>query len=732
MINVCIALVASVAYIFYHDIPHNHAASASKSTQPQSEPPQSPPPQSSQRPSSPRGPYTRLKVIINNTISHHHTPASYAHTHVPLSPPFSSGACGTIYRAYSVDLNATVVLKSVNFTSEEDVRKYENEVGVHGRIEHPGVVEFIDSFVEEDRGWIVLADGGVDLRQIIYEKIEFNSGVMWTPNLVWKTLRLEAEGIYTADATTSPHQSKLLPPPPQTRSAEILNKLISSLTLALSHIHSNSVAHLDVKPLGVTILELLLGTPNVFSIDTRTEAIIELRMEGKEEKEIERVKYLASLADYCLYDPQVDEERFWPESYDAGDSSTGMVSKSCDLADFKNALHQRDSLQIGFNSLTSRTLLNLIWRLLQYDPEKRISVTEALNHPYFEALNEASSSPKSKELKEVSKALSVLSLSPVLTPPSGPKVKSYTCPHCNKTFHDHNSCSSHVTSRKHGPKCLYSYSGPERVKCLSAHVFLPVERESGFCDIQGRRRVIEDFHSSRFNKVSGVKYYGLFDGHNGNLAAKFTARNLYHELEPQLDVNKTLTSDFVELAFEHHNRKLQSLHPQDTSGSTATIFVTGLKNDEVLVANVGDSRAILCDVDGNVVRQLTVDHTPSNASERGRVLSEGGKVESGGGILRVDGKLAVSRSFGDVDIAGVSAVPYVTSFKAEEECGEKHCFAIVATDGLWDVVDNEDAGRIAADIINKENGAQEAAEILTEEAWVRGSKDNAAVLVVKL
>ena len=61
------------------------------------------------------------------------------------------------------------MLKSVNFTNKEAVRKYENEVGVHGRIEHPGVVEFIDSFVEEDRGWIVLADGGVDLRQIIYE-----------------------------------------------------------------------------------------------------------------------------------------------------------------------------------------------------------------------------------------------------------------------------------------------------------------------------------------------------------------------------------------------------------------------------------------------------------------------------------------------------------------------------------------------------------------------------------
>lgn len=61
---------------------------------------------------------------------------------------------------------------------------------------------------------------------------------------------------------------------------------------------------------------------------------------------------------------------------------------------------------------------------------------------------------------------------------------------------------------------------------MSAHVFLPVESESGFCDIQGRRNVIEDFHSTQFH-VSGVKYYGLFDGHNGNLASKFSARNLY-------------------------------------------------------------------------------------------------------------------------------------------------------------------------------------------------------------
>ena len=104
-------------------------------------------------------------------------------------------------------------------------------------------------------------------------------------------------------------------------------------------------------------------------------------------------------------------------------------------------------------------------------------------------------------------------------------------------------------------------------------------------------------------------------------------------------------------------------------------------------------------------------------------------VEMFGGVMRVDGRLAVSRSFGDADIKGVVAEPHVTLVSVEE--GKEH-FVISATDGLWDVMGNEEAVRLAAEVVNDEGGFQVAAERLTLEAWVRGSTDNIAVLVVKL
>jgi serine/threonine protein kinase len=50
----------------------------------------------------------------------------------------------------------------------------------------------------------------------------------------------------------------------------------------------------DSWSIGIVILELLLGTPNVFSVDQRTKAILthKLKMQGTSEKEIERALYL--------------------------------------------------------------------------------------------------------------------------------------------------------------------------------------------------------------------------------------------------------------------------------------------------------------------------------------------------------------------------------------------------------------------------------------------------------
>jgi serine/threonine protein phosphatase PrpC len=57
---------------------------------------------------------------------------------------------------------------------------------------------------------------------------------------------------------------------------------------------------------------------------------------------------------------------------------------------------------------------------------------------------------------------------------------------------------------------------------------LPNHPTSGYCDIQGRRRVIEDFHSIRLKK--NHQFYGIFDGHNGTLASKYASSFLYNHI----------------------------------------------------------------------------------------------------------------------------------------------------------------------------------------------------------
>lgn len=95
-----------------------------------------------------------------------------------------------------------------------------------------------------------------------------------------------------------------------------------------------------------------------------------------------------------------------------------------------------------------------------------------------------------------------------------------------------------------------------------------------------------------------------------------------------------------------------------TSGATAVSALIYHENNEkkLLVANVGDSRAVLvtknpissdefaeAGFDGFYAHRLSYDHRADDAAEQKRVTDAGGFVTRN----RVLGILAVSRSFGD-------------------------------------------------------------------------------------
>jgi protein phosphatase 1L len=94
------------------------------------------------------------------------------------------------------------------------------------------------------------------------------------------------------------------------------------------------------------------------------------------------------------------------------------------------------------------------------------------------------------------------------------------------------------------------------------------------------------------------------------------------------------------------------------------------------------------------------------------------------GTWRVGGVLAVSRAFGDRLLKQyVVAEPEIQEDTIEEGVD----FLILASDGLWDVVTNQEAVSMVLSI----EDAQDAAKVLGDEAYRRGSADNITCLIVR-
>ncbi|XP_014505138.1 probable protein phosphatase 2C 59 [Vigna radiata var. radiata] len=244
----------------------------------------------------------------------------------------------------------------------------------------------------------------------------------------------------------------------------------------------------------------------------------------------------------------------------------------------------------------------------------------------------------------------------------------------------------------------------------------------GYASSPGKRSSMEDFYETKIDGVDGeiVGLFGVFDGHGGARAAEYVKQNLFSNLirHPKfISDTKSAIAD----AYNHTDSEfLKSENNQNRdAGSTASTAI--LVGDRLLVANVGDSRAVICR-GGNAIA-VSRDHKPDQTDERRRIEDAGGFV-MWAGTWRVGGVLAVSRAFGDRLLKQyVVADPEIQ----EEKVDSSLEFLILASDGLWDVVSNEEA----VSMIKPIPDAEEAAKRLMQEAYQRGSSDNITCVVVR-
>lgn len=256
---------------------------------------------------------------------------------------------------------------------------------------------------------------------------------------------------------------------------------------------------------------------------------------------------------------------------------------------------------------------------------------------------------------------------------------------------------------------------------------------------QGQKGVNQDSMTvwEDYTGEKDVIFCGVFDGHGplGHKVSQFIRDNLPSKLSAAIeisqqkaikyyDANDVDTASFDDLYDENNPNMslaswegcfLKSFVEMDDylaqevntdsycSGCTAVTLIK--QGDQLIVGNLGDSRAVLCtrDRDQLIPVQLTVDLKPNIPSETSRIVNCEGRVfaaEEEPDVFRIwmpDDDcpgLAMSRAFGDFCLKdyGLISIPDVFYRKITPQ----DQFVVLATDGIWDVLTNSEVINIVA------------------------------------
>ncbi|XP_052190329.1 probable protein phosphatase 2C 60 isoform X1 [Diospyros lotus] len=257
----------------------------------------------------------------------------------------------------------------------------------------------------------------------------------------------------------------------------------------------------------------------------------------------------------------------------------------------------------------------------------------------------------------------------------------------------------------------------------------------GLSSMQGWRATMEDAHAAYPDLDTSTSFFGVYDGHGGKVVAKFCAKFLHQQVLKDKaysagDIGASVQKAFLrmdemmrgqrgwrELAIlgdkinkftgmiegliwsprsGEGNDQLDDWAFEEgphsdfsgpTSGSTACVAI--IRNNQLVVANAGDSRCVISRK--GQAYNLSRDHKPELEVERERILRAGGFIHAG----RVNGSLNLARAIGDMEFKQNKFLPaekqIVTAnpdINTVELCDEDD-FMVLACDGIWDCMSSQ-------------------------------------------
>ncbi len=249
------------------------------------------------------------------------------------------------------------------------------------------------------------------------------------------------------------------------------------------------------------------------------------------------------------------------------------------------------------------------------------------------------------------------------------------------------------------------------------------DRNSSFRNSMEDFSRIIDKYMNDYNK--GL--FCLYDGHGGSEPVKYVRDRLPEIFSKFLIETKNNVEKSLNYTFQKLDDELKNLSDCENVGTTACVLyiykdadiITGGRKT-VYCANIGDTRCIL--LSSNGYKRMSYDHKCTDESEVARIRKVGGVVFNG----RVFGQLALSRALGDHAMKkyGVICTPHIN----RHIVNEKDRFIVMCSDGVWDVLGDEDVYNLSLKIKN----AEQLAASIVNDAVEKGSRDNISCIVVKI
>ncbi|XP_018442322.2 protein phosphatase 2C 70 [Raphanus sativus] len=252
----------------------------------------------------------------------------------------------------------------------------------------------------------------------------------------------------------------------------------------------------------------------------------------------------------------------------------------------------------------------------------------------------------------------------------------------------------------------------------------------------GRELPMEDVCYYKW-PLPGANKFGLFcvcDGHGGAGAAqsavKIIPEVLANILSDSLKKEKVLSQgDASDVLRDVLVKTEARLDDHLYEGCTATVLLVWKDSEEHLFAqcaNLGDSACVI-NHDGRYI-QMTEDHRVTSLTERRRIQEAGLSLRDK--ETRIFG-INLARMLGDKfpkqQDGRFSAEPYISEPLRIDQ-SSKDAFAVLASDGLWDVVSPKKAVQLVLEMREKESSAEKIANGLLDEARVMRTKDNTSII----